>query len=501
MLEKLTRLFSGYENVYGQYSTDKAVAKDNGKLEGSAWTERGTPNWRKHVEGKIGLGIIPLRIDNTVYFGAIDVDVYNGLDHATIEKKIDSLGLPLVVCKSKSGGAHLYLFLQDPAPAGVVIDKLREWATILGHGKSEIFPKQKDRLSPDDLGNWINMPYFGGDLTTRYAIKNGRKLSLREFVEFAESRKTKLSHIRQIEFSKMEKTDEELLEGAPPCLCIFHNEGGVGEGLRNDTMFNAGVYAKKRWPDEWPERLAELNELLCKPPVNEFEMKQLVKSLGKHKTYEMRCNGPHCNKKKCRNAIFGRGPQYTDVGVDVGPVTKIEGDKAAWYLEINDKRVRMETKDLMSQARFNERCIETINVMTNLIPYPRWMVFVQTAVLERADIVQLPKEATWDGQFWHRFTQFSQAQGLRARELDEILLGKVFVQGEDILFLPVSLFEFLGEMRFKYDNPEQIWAALLDRQVKRDNVKIHARDVEVWRITKPAELKVGEVVPVMKEEF
>lgn len=504
MLERLARLFSGYENVYGQYSTNNPVHKDNGKIEGEAWTNKGAPDWKKHVEGKIGLGIIPLRIDNTLYFAAIDVDVYKKVDHKKIVEKVESLGLPLVACRSKSGGTHLYAFFEEPVPARLAVERMSEWATILGFGGSEIFPKQIDRASPNDIGNWINMPYFGGDLTQRYAINSqGKNLSLKEFLDYAESRKVTKKYLRDTDVTPLDESENELLKGAPPCLCVASQQGGFPEGSRNDAMFNAGVFARKKWPDNWQEMLQRLNDELCDPPIDEYEMRQLIKSLEKRDTYEMRCTGPFCNKKKCRQVTFGRGPLYSDVGIDVGAVTKVEGDEAAWYLEINEKRVKMQTKHLMSQGQFNLRTVETINIVTQPLPYPRWLEFIQQAILSRADIVQLPREATWDGQFWHRFTQFMHSMGLRASSVEEILIGKVYTEpnSEDALFLPISLFEFLTEVRFKYDSPEQIWAALLDRHVKRDKVVIVGREIEVWRIKKPEELRPEVRLTTQKQEF
>lgn len=504
MLERFARLFSGYENVYGQYAVENAVVTEKGKLDGSAWTNRGSPDWKKHLAGTVGLGIIPLKIDNTVLFGAIDVDIYEGLDHVRIEQQIERLGLPLVVCRSKSGGAHLYVFFTEPVKASLAIRQLNEWASVLGFGGSEIFPKQKERLSPNDIGNWINLPYFGGNLSQRYAYHNGKQLSLEQFLDYAESKSISPDKFKYIDVTPLEEppeSDLELYRGAPPCICRAANEGGFLEGSRNDSMFNAGVYCRKRFGDEWEGPFHEINEKLCKPPLNDFEMRRLIGSLKKRETYEMRCNGPFCNKKKCRQVTFGRGPIFSDVGIDVGTVTKVEGDQAAWYLEINDRRVKMATRDLMSQGRFNERCVEMINIVTIGVPYARWLEFIQTAILAKADIVQLPREATWDGMFWQRFTQFSNALGMRAEQKADILIGKVYVDGEDIIFLPINLFEFLIEVRFKYDSPEQIWAALLDRDVKRDSVKIHDSEVEVWRIKKPQEVKAQVKVSLGKEEF
>lgn len=502
---RLAKLFSGYENIYGQYSTERAKRLESGKLDGAAWTERGSPNWQKHVAGQVGLGIIPLRINDTVLFAAIDVDQYK-VDHLAIERKIRALGLPLVVCRSKSGGAHLYLFLAEETPAGDVIDLLTEWAAVLGFGGSEIFPKQRERASPNDIGNWINMPYFGGDLTERFAFIDGKTANLRKFLDYAESKVCRFRDLKRVA-KTLERAPaselDEILKGAPPCLIkAATTEGGFPEGTRNDSMFNVGVFLRKKYPDTWETEIRDLNPHVCSPPLDDYEIRQLIKSLSRKETYEMRCNGPFCNKKTCRSAAFGRGPMHSDLGIDVGSVTKVEGDQATWYLEINDRRVRMDTKHLMSQGRFNERLVESINVITVPLPYARWIEFINQSILGNADVVQLPKEATWDGQFGYRFAQFCHSTGLRATTPEEVMLGKVFETHDgEVLFLPVALFEFLAECKFRYETPEQIWAALIDRKVKRDTLSFTGGSVEVWRLTKPQQIKPEIKVEQKRETF
>ena len=84
-------------------------------------------------------------------WAAIDIDV-NDIDHASLGKKVEDLGLPLVVCRSKSGGAHCYLFLQKPCPAKDVVDALRNWSAALGYPGVEIFPKQIRRALDQETG-------------------------------------------------------------------------------------------------------------------------------------------------------------------------------------------------------------------------------------------------------------------------------------------------------------------------------------------------------------
>src|SRR5262249_41483247 len=141
---------------------------EKGKAEGKAFTLPGpaTPElWEQHLSGAgHGLGIIPLMGDNTVLWACIDIDVYN-IDHRNLCDKINALKLPLVVCRSKSGGAHCFVFLAQPEPASEVRPLLEEWAALLGHGGCEIFPKQVERYDEHDVGNWLNMPFYFAEKT------------------------------------------------------------------------------------------------------------------------------------------------------------------------------------------------------------------------------------------------------------------------------------------------------------------------------------------------
>ena len=69
------------------------------------------------------LGIIPINDDNKCKWGAIDIDTYDGFDHKKLIKKIVGKKIPLVVCKSKSGGAHVFLFVSEPVLASRYANK------------------------------------------------------------------------------------------------------------------------------------------------------------------------------------------------------------------------------------------------------------------------------------------------------------------------------------------------------------------------------------------
>ena len=134
--------------------------------------------------GSQSLGIIPINDDNQCVWGCVDIDSYAGFDHKKLIDKIKQFKLPLLVCRSKSGGAHVFLFTADPVSAERMRDKLTEIKTLLGYGGSEVFPKQIELKSADDTGNFLNLPYFNGDQSTRYAFTgDGDAATLEEFYE------------------------------------------------------------------------------------------------------------------------------------------------------------------------------------------------------------------------------------------------------------------------------------------------------------------------------
>ena len=124
LAEDFFELFQGLKRAHGRFEISKIQNKQ--KIEGSVSLIRSPTtvnHWDSHLNGEYGLGIVPIRDDGTVRFGCIDVDDYN-VDHQHLENEILHLKLPLIVCRSKSGGAHLYLFLSEDIDAEVVRGQL-----------------------------------------------------------------------------------------------------------------------------------------------------------------------------------------------------------------------------------------------------------------------------------------------------------------------------------------------------------------------------------------
>ena len=110
---KFNEIFEGNNSAFGQLILSGST-NEKGKADGKAFIKRQpvTDNlWQDHIDG-VGpaLGVIPINENNDCRWGCIDVDVYN-VDHLVLMRNIKGLSFPLVTFRSKSGGAHLFLFL------------------------------------------------------------------------------------------------------------------------------------------------------------------------------------------------------------------------------------------------------------------------------------------------------------------------------------------------------------------------------------------------------
>ena len=161
LVEHFSELFSGYEEAYGTYDASQLGAS-NGKQKLKQWSERRPVTemvFRKHLEGVAPLGVYLLNKDGRVSFAAIDIDIYP-LDHKAISRQLMDWSIPVLVCNSKSNGAHLYVFFEEPECPSRVVNSLKLISSALGYRNAEIFPKQTRRCN-GQLGNYINLPFFG----------------------------------------------------------------------------------------------------------------------------------------------------------------------------------------------------------------------------------------------------------------------------------------------------------------------------------------------------
>ena len=118
-MERFAEIFDGLKRAHGcTYINTKPANGEKLKTKSFVKREPVTlEHYKNHLNGvEPTLGIIPITDDNTCIWGCIDVDSYAGFDHKKLLNKIKILKLPLIVCRSKSGGAHIFLFSKTFLP-------------------------------------------------------------------------------------------------------------------------------------------------------------------------------------------------------------------------------------------------------------------------------------------------------------------------------------------------------------------------------------------------
>ena len=425
-ITRFKAIFTGLDIAYGTYKIEKA--KDNGKQAGKAMVVRKPPTdnlWVDHLNGvEPSLGIIPIRADNTCIWGCIDIDQYP-LDHLGLVTKIRKLKLPLVVCRSKSGGAHVFLFTKTPVSASDMQRFLKASAGLLGESGREIFPKQTEILvDRGDTGNFLNLPYFAGDDGFRYAIKDdGTAASLEEFYALYDL----YVQDENLLFPEEPAEADNPIKDGPPCLQALCKQG-FPEGTRNNGLFSIGIYLKKVFATGWEDKLMEYNHKYFGPPLGLNEVQIVVKQLAK-KEYFYKCKdaplNSFCNSGVCRTRKHGIGANGPDTP-EMGSLSKYNSEPPLWFLDVNSKRIELETDSLFNQLAFQKACIEKINMLPPTLRKQDWEAVLNGLLKEMVELEQIT-EASDDTSITGRFIDLVEefcTHLQQAMDRDEILLGR-----------------------------------------------------------------------------
>lgn len=450
----------------------------------------------EHLEGTRGCGGVPIQDEGTCTWGAIDIDNH-GEDHdipiADIDRNIRTFGLPLIACRSKSGGVHAYLFLTEPAPAAQVRELLTQWATKLGYAGCEVFPKQSKLYTKDGkkaFGNWINFPYFRSQDTERYAFVDGKKLDLPAFVNYAES----------IRVTKMTLRGLVLADhpNAPPCIQKILTKG-VAAGQRNEAMYNVAVYFRKRDPSTAQASASQANQYIFDSPLQKAELTRTVNSAMKP-DYSYRCGEDvlksNCNREECLKREYGITPGDvsridTHESLPVfGSLTKYLTEPVRWELEIEGVRVfNIGTAELLDWRYIRQLIADRLTRVVPLIKPSEWERILGP-MMQEARIVEAPDDASVNGIIRDRLREFAAKTDLHNRgedpkDRDGLLRGLPVVQKIDgercVLFRGQDFVNYLKRTKSEELKGANLFFAVKELGVSHRKVRVGAKEsCNVW---------------------
>jgi hypothetical protein len=498
------KLFAPGETGHGYYTLIGDGVRDEcnteGKLDkatkGFAHEPVTVVLWELHLAGKQGLGIVPIRKDGTVMWGAIDIDVYSGLDHVEIARALLKLNLPLIVCKSKSGGCHIYLFCSEPVGATAMQNKLREVAAMLGHGKAEVFPKQTKLV---DMGSWINMPYFGGAETTRYAVTpDGEALTPEQFLDLAKQSAQPLAFFVGDEHMKssgnkgskdpfiiLNTPDDGPLSDAPPCLQHLLLTK-VPKGQTNNTFVDLAVYLKKAKSYSWERDLEAFNTPeFCEDPLPYEEISNIKKS-AKKTDYRYRCPEahlkPYCNWALCVTRPYGL-PNPTK---GLGQLVKHESHNPTYTWSYEGKEVSGLTwDDILPYQRFKRIIGLRLNKLLPSMKQDNWEVVLSGHLQD----IRTEKATDSDEDvLWQHLEQLCLScinhQGESREALKEVFSGHLVTLDKRTYFRMTDLAEYATKRMFPERSPQKLADLIRHRPgVKNEGVvNVFGRTVRLWSV-------------------
>ena len=485
-LQRFKDIFQGLDIAYGTYRIEKD--KDNGKRVGKALVVRTPPTeavWQAHLDGvEPALGIIPIRADNSCTWGTIDIDQYP-IDHTALVQKVRRLKLPLVVCRSKSGGAHCFLFVKDPVPAADMQDFLKASAALLGEAGREIFPKQTEILvERGDTGNFLNLPYFAGEDTTRYAINDdGSAATLDQFFALYDT------HVQDAPLTAPDtnKAAVPTLKDAPLCLQTLCQQG-FPEGSRNNGLFNLGIYLRKAYGERWEERILEYNQNFMQPPLSLSEVQTVIKQLKK-KDYRYKCKdapiNSFCNASVCRTRKHGIGSEAPDAP-RMAALSKYNSEPPLWFLDVDARRVELDTDQLFNQPQFQRVCMERLNLLPPTLRRQDWEQMLNQLLREMVEmeqIVDAPDDTSITGRFTDLLEEFT-THLQQALDKEEILLGRPWVNEEEakVYFRIKDLEAHLKRNGFMGFTAPRMAQRLRDLGGEPTSTSLKGRATRLWRI-------------------
>jgi hypothetical protein len=431
--------------------------REDGKQEGRACTEGSWEDrqpmteerWKDHLDGEQMYGVPPMRSDSKVRWVAVDVDIYKGLQPEQVLEEINQNALPFVTIRSKSGGYHIYCFFSEWIDARIARSEMERLAGELGWADQELFPKQ-NKIDPETLpiGNWINMPYHKASLPTRFAYnERGEALSAEEFIQYVSEKRISADELKNLRVET-----SEILPGGPPCLQTILGQG-VEVGGRNITLFNVGVYCKKASPENWKSLLEDIFQKHFSMS-KDFGVKDLthVKRSLSRKEYTYQCTVDplrrYCRRNECINCRFGinRESQFLP---KLGNATKLMSEPPVWYVTLNNgERLKISSDQLQNPRLYQLACMDQLSIVPPKTKSDDWEHIVRQ-VVENSSVEFPPEGSTPTEQFIEYLESFlGGVDQPQAEEVDEIIQGKPFRNGDTILFRLQDLRRYLQRYRF-----------------------------------------------------
>ena len=203
----------------------------------------------------------------------------------------------------------------------------------------------------------------------------------------------------------------------------------------------------------------------------------------------------HCDRALCKSVKYGIG--NTDNTPNIGGLTILKSEPRLFFLDVDGKRLELSTEQLQMPIQFQRACMDQIDFMPPLSSPKDWQVVVNN-LLASATTIEVPEELTITGQFRELLEIFCTSR-IRARSVEELVMGKPWTESDLTYFTMKGLQEFLKQRGFTSFSRPQIQQRLKDmnngqtcngiKQIKLENGEW--KNIRVWWIPEYEENEVN----------
>ena len=440
MLDKFINIFEGLERAYGQFKkNDKKLSV---KVEGRPWVEHKPLTkqlWENHLNG-VGnrLGVFPLKDDGTCKWGAIDIDV-NNYDYEDLLKNIRKFKLPLIMFRSKSGRAHVYMFMKEFTNAEEVQTVMKKFAGQLGLANilDRVYPMQTSLEDKKD-GSWLNMPYFNHEEGSTYAYTDEfEDATIEQFFELYDKyAQTDLADYLKEEIETPKKKNKPAKEKTLedfflPCTknCLKLNGGKIPSENRNDYLLHMYTWSM-RAVEKGVEKIEAYSKMDAATLLKHFNREYMARPLEEKeidntilkstdREYNYLCKRPpikkYCDASACVRNRCGIDPKQAEELItaeeSVGNITEYTSKPPIFYESVDVKnssgdsfiriRVQMKGSELIDKTKW-------VNKLADSGCFPRPSILkmkpfdfstFQYARLDKRQLEEASEEASDDHEF------------------------------------------------------------------------------------------------------
>lgn len=451
--------------------------------------------YRNHLEGEIGLGIIPIDENNKCHFVVADIDVYD-MDLSLYINAIERNNFPLVSFKSKSGGLHIYMFFKSLIPASVGINLMKRLMGLLSidlliknrlNKTIEIFPKQS-KLQGGQIGSWINLPYFDAKKSKQCVIRNNKLLSLEDGLIYIKDKKVTIQDVKSF-------VHDLPYSDAPPCLqSIFLLNPMTKNTGRNDYLFSFGVYLKKKDENFFEQNLFQINRTI-ETPLESEELEKTILSSLRRKDYTYKCTQSpcvdFCNKNICKKREYGigkAGGYFSEL--EYGKMFQIKTRPPHYKWEVksqNDKEFKTlffrSENELIKQDTFLNLCLREIHFLPVKMKQSEWSKLINQYLIDM-QIEEVSESDDFSNRtlFKGHLQDFLNKRAM-AQTKDQINNNRVFHNKKlyEYYFRGRDLLKYLYKEGFRAFQPTEIYTLLKEYGAIPKTIRTESRrSIRAW---------------------